>query len=460
MPWFLCIFYFFFLKQFLNNDFDIVLITIDTLRVDHLSCYGYKRKTSPNIDKIANEGIRFTRTTATAPWTPPSMASIMTSLYPMSHGVNNGVFRDGEAYNQEYLSDTFTTLAEVLKENGYTTFGAAANAHMSEDLGFAQGFDYYYCKWFDNASELNKVVFSWKNKMQNSEKVFLWLHYIDPHDPYSAKLPWIDYYSSKPWRGKQNLSETLIEELKGLIPLFKKRSKARRYLKALYDSEVSFVDYHMGLLLDNLGLKNDPLIIITSDHGEEFLEHGSLGHAHTLYQELVHVPFIIKLPDPYNEYAGKTINMPTSILDIMPTILGFLKIPLPDGLMGKSLFDKYRQISIPERKYLFSERVVSKTILKKDWKYIYHYCTKEEQLYNIKKDRRETQNLIRNETLIAKELNKELLSWVSAVQKAPSSQKNVYLSREREKQLMAMGYIQNTGEEYKRKYSCTVEVCH
>ena len=121
-----------------KDNFNIILITIDTLRADHLSCYGYDRNTSPNIDKIAQEGVLFSKAIASSSWTSPSIASIMTSLYPISHGVRKGLIKSGIVYEQEILSDTFNTLAEILKRNGYKTFGAVANIHMT--TGFNQNF--------------------------------------------------------------------------------------------------------------------------------------------------------------------------------------------------------------------------------------------------------------------------------------------------------------------------------
>ena len=132
----LCIIYLFFPKIAIcavsNNDFNIVLISIDALRADHLSCYSYERETSPNIDKIAEKGILFENVIAPSSWTVPSMVSLFTSVYPINHGVISGFLRNNKVYKQEVLSDNLTTLAEILKENGYATFGVAANLHLSE----------------------------------------------------------------------------------------------------------------------------------------------------------------------------------------------------------------------------------------------------------------------------------------------------------------------------------------
>jgi arylsulfatase A-like enzyme len=130
-----------------KDDFNIVLITIDALRADHLSCYGYERNTSPNIDDIAEKGIIFKNAIAPSSWTAPSMVSLFTSVYPINHGVVHGIrYVDSKTiYNQEVFSNELITLAEILKGHGYTTFGVASNLHLNEKFGFARGFNYFQC---------------------------------------------------------------------------------------------------------------------------------------------------------------------------------------------------------------------------------------------------------------------------------------------------------------------------
>lgn len=448
-----------------THDSNIVLITIDTLRADHLSCYGYERNTSPNIDKIAKEGIRFTNAIATSSWTSPSMASIMTSLYPISHGVRRGFVKAGKAYEQEALNDGFHTLAEILRNNGYTTFGAVANVLMAEEQGFAQGFDYYHCEGFEEAAVINNVIFSWKGKIKKSKKFFIWIHYIDPHDEYRARSPWISDYAAELWIGNTHLSKQTMEELRKSTPTIKKKENMLEYLIALYDSEINYLDYHIGNLIYKLGLDKNSLIVITSDHGEEFLCHGSLGHGNSLYQELIHVPLIIKQPPSYKKPIISVIDEPASIIDIMPTILGVLGITPSKKIMGKNLLEKEEWSRGQKRDYLFSEIsqwYVFNAILKNNWKYIYNTCKQEEELYDITKDHEESDNLVHQEVSIAKELRKELLNWASTSPKAPSTKKKTKPSKEIEEKLKALGYISN-GEQKKPKLppgSCNLAVCH
>ena len=194
----------------------------------------------------------------------------MTSLYPVRHGVCNKIIKAGTSYKQEVLNKKIITLADILKKHGYTTFGAVANIHMRDELGFSQGFDFYYCEDFDEAAKINNVVFSWMDEIKQSDKYFLWIHYFDPHDPYSARAPWIHNYAADLQIGVAGLSKMTMDKLRKKISDFKQNKDVQKYLVALYDSEISYTDYHLGIIMKKLGLNNNSMIIISSDHGEEF----------------------------------------------------------------------------------------------------------------------------------------------------------------------------------------------
>ena len=195
-----------------NKDFNIVLVTIDALRPDHLSCYGYKRRTSPAIDKIAKKGFIFKNAVAPSTWTAPSMVSLFTSTYPINHGVIGGKVKNGKVYDQQVFSDELVTLTEVLQKNGYTTFGVASNLHLGEPLAFARGFDFFKCLSFLPAPSVNKALFEWEDEIKKSKKFFFWLHYIDPHFRYHPRKPWINYYAAD--REKtENIAKLSMDEL-------------------------------------------------------------------------------------------------------------------------------------------------------------------------------------------------------------------------------------------------------
>ena len=256
-----------------TTDCNIVLITIDTLRADHLSCYGYERNTTPHIDAIAEQGIIYKNAVAPSSWTAPSMASLFTSTYPVNHGVVHGIKYRKQVH--EVLSGELITLPEILQRNGYTTFGVSSNHHLTEEFGFDRGFDYFVYLGWKNADMVNKTVCSWEKEIKQSEKFFLWIHYIDPHVPYAARSPWIKDYAAtsldQAWQISRKVRSNF--RLKEFVPTLKEDPQALADLIALYDSEISYVDFYIGKLMERFAFESDTLIIITSDHGEEFLEH-------------------------------------------------------------------------------------------------------------------------------------------------------------------------------------------
>jgi arylsulfatase A-like enzyme len=437
-------------KEITKNDCNIVLITIDTLRADHLSCYGYKRKTSPNIDKIAEKGIIFKNVIAPSSWTAPSMASLFTSVYPINHGVQQGSVTNKKVYHQEVFSDELVTLTEVLRNNGYTTFGVASNLHLSENFGFARGFNYFKCLPFLPAPAVNKTVSVWKEKIKQSDKFFLWVHYIDPHWPYTSRKPWVEKYFPEDQENDPNWLRKLPKLHAQTVSFLKKHPDSLPVLEALYDSEINFVDAYLGALFRTLELDSNTLIIITSDHGEEFLEHGQMGHGQNLHQESIQPPLIVKLP---RNSKKEIVEEQYNLLDIMPTILSILDFNPPAQILGKSFWGKKRSLfgekrgllKKGRRHYDFSEldrHFIQKTILNQNWKYIYNYKTNQEYLYHIKSDPLELNNLANKRPKQYTALKEQLFNWVSNSKKYPPRKKTIQLSPQDKEKLKSMGYIQ------------------
>ena len=323
---------------------NVILIVADALRADALSCYGGTVPT-PYLDALAADGQRYTRSIVQASWTKPSFATIFTSLNPSSHTAVDGV---------RSLPQTATTLAEVLAEAGYLTTGLANNPYLAPYLQFDQGFaqytylepDYYAganryaarlsvyqpLKWlhlqvlrdyrevhyhYRDAAEVSTWAIDWLDHRRQS-RFFLFLHYMDPHDP----------YFEHPYDGRAypTCNGCLLEP--ALV------SDIRR----VYDGEVQYMDAEIGRLLDWLhqeGLYEDALVIFTADHGEEFLEHGGWNHGTTLYEEAIHVPLIIKYPG--GGRAGEVVTTLARGLDLAPTILDVVGLPIPLDMQGQSL---------------------------------------------------------------------------------------------------------------------------
>ena len=450
-----------------EKDVNIVLITIDTLRADHLSCYGYERETTPNIDKIASKGFVFKDVIAPSSWTSPSMVSLFTSVYPINHGIVKGFIQEKKIVNQEVFSDELITLAEILRSRGYATFGVASNLHLCEDYGFARGFDYFKCLSFHPAPSVNKTLSLWEKEIGEADKFFLWLHYFDPHHYYRARSPWIEQYAPESLTHELKLYKKSKEELFALIPMLREEDKALSNLVALYDSEVNYVDYHIGEIIQKFGFDEDTLLIITSDHGEEFLEHGMLGHAHNLYGETIDIPLIIRLP---GQEEGETIDRQASLLDIMPTILTLFEIPLSEQILGESLLTKKGQVrELPDRilfselqkgnhnmkailtsewKYIHNRKGTIEKIydwvkkaLKEDWRYLFNYEDPVVGLYNRKQDPHEKENLIKENSSVSATLKEQLLQWVNTSHSYPATKITVSPSQELQDKLKALGYI-------------------
>ena len=313
-------------------EFNIILISLDTLRADHVGAYGYNRNTTPFIDKLAANGILFKNAFAQSPNTAISHATMLTSLQPMVHGVTP----------EHILGDEFETLAEYLKKKGYKTGGFTTHGSwLTKKMGFAQGFDDFYSN-FLSARGINEYVFEFLEKNKEN-RFFLFVHYYDIHSDYN-KLPYdtrtgYDTKFCKDYKGnftgcKDDLcASTYLEEVnsKGwTIP-----GGDLEYITALYDGGIAYTDHHVNRLfkrLKGLNLFENSLVIITSDHGEEFMEHASVLHTQ-LYNEVMHVPLIIKIPGKKEHSCIKT---PVGVIDIMPTILDLAGIKCKN-LQGKSV---------------------------------------------------------------------------------------------------------------------------
>ncbi|HHO52748.1 MAG TPA: hypothetical protein ENK18_18200 [Deltaproteobacteria bacterium] len=310
-----------------RRDYNVLLIVVDTLRADHLGAWGYERDTSPNLDALAASGIRLDQATSQAPWTTPSIGSLMTSQYPATLGITR---------ERSALPESATTLAELLQAEGWATAAAVSHSFCGAEWRFDQGFD-----TFDESNVLGptgisspgitELALGWLD-IQRREPFFLWLHYFDPHFSYLLHRdhdpdPGSDYDGGV-------VSGAPIGDLNQLRPTMDRADLDQ--LARLYDSEIAFTDAQIGRVLDRLealGLADDTVVIFTADHGEEFLDHRLLGHGKTLYQELVHVPAIVRCP----HWEPGVITAPVGNVDLLPTLLECLGLPEPEGLVGTSL---------------------------------------------------------------------------------------------------------------------------
>lgn len=440
---------------------NVIFILIDALRADHLSSYGYPRETSPYIDSIAREGVLFSNAISSAPWTTPSVMSIFTSVYPSVHGVVRVALELG------VLSDDFTTLAERLLKNDYETAGIISNPWLDKNWKLNQGFKTYEMVDWNDARKVTSKALSWLDKRpanpfflswlysKSSIPFFLYLHYMDVHAPYdSIPSPYNELFlENKDIISNRKLTEEEIKKIPGYWGLRDIKKTDLNFYITRYDQEIRFVDAEIKKLMDNfdrLGLLNNTIIVITSDHGVEFLEHGGWDMGKNLHDENLHIPLIIKLPSklPHTHIIDNQVRS----IDIMPTLLGILDIPAPNNINGENLTPliyQKGQLNLDA----FSEAMDSdpfnyiKSLRTERFKMIYDTNTKNAWLYDLETDPKESVNLTQNDMYnnqferVFNLLNANI-KINSNLKKHYKEHQTVELHEDMKEDLKSLGYIQ------------------
>ncbi|HSE42520.1 MAG TPA: sulfatase-like hydrolase/transferase [Acidobacteriota bacterium] len=395
------------------KNYNVLLITIDTLRADHLPAYGYSGVKAPYLDRISSESMKFVNAFAHAPLTLPSHTSILTGRLPISHGV-----RDNAGY---HLDNSETTLAEILKSEGYTTGAFVSSFILDSVFNLQQGFDFYFDN-FDTAEfqgmdpraierradETEAAVEQWLD--QNSKnKFFAWVHFYDPHDPYNPPEPYKSEYQSKP-----------------------------------YDGEIAYTDSVLGKLIAKLEsnrLMDRTILIITGDHGEGLGEHREPHHGLFIYNSTIHVPLLIRLPDA----KGKTIDDLIRHIDLAPTVLDFLGFQVPGNMQGASLIplingeEKKERLAYSESLYasLHYGWASLEGITSKKYKYIQ---APRPELFDLNTDFSESTNIATKNGPLARAMNSELQEIITKY-----TNKNVNAEKaidpDVEEKLRSLGYI-------------------
>ncbi len=398
---------------------NLVIITIDTLRPDHLGCYGYKPIQTPNIDRLASEGVRFKTVVSQVPLTLPSHCSLMTGTYPAFHGV-----RDNVGFK---LSNSKITLAKILKTQGYQT-GAFVGAYvLNSKFGLNQGFDYYDDNIQGSSTagpvvNLNQVerragevvshATGWlKGHIQSS--FFIWIHLYDPHDPYEPPSPFRERYKSKP-----------------------------------YDGEIAYTDQELGKFLDLLRqqqLSQNTVVVLAGDHGESFGEHQEWTHGYFIYDTTILVPLIIK--PTQKEMSGKVVSEQVSLVDVAPTVLQLLGLPRPAELQGRGMLGLMlgKQRDWPRQAYSetfypaqFGWSPLS-AVRRADAKYIH---APRPELYDLRTDPGEQANRIQQQSALANELKSNLSQIESTYRDRNASQTaRLNLNAHELEKLGALGYV-------------------
>lgn len=303
---------------------NVVLYMVDTLRADHLGCYGYDRPVSPHLDAFAREAVLFENAIAQSPWTRPSVASMLTGLWPKTHGVNG---------RNDALSPEALTLPEMLASRGYRSAGVTTNGNVAKAFGFAQGFDVYEMPAKQDSAHVNELARAWLDA-NAGHPFFLYLHTVDPHSPYKPSPEYRRRFAAgvpQEGIGTRKWLRRLHERKMPVTP------QLLEHLGALYDAEIASNDASFGALVADLkrrGLWDETIVIFVSDHGEEFHDHGGWEHGKTLYAEMLHVPLLIRVP---GMGVGRRVSSPAQHIDLVPTLLSALGLPLPGYLEGRDL---------------------------------------------------------------------------------------------------------------------------
>jgi len=423
---------------------DILLYVIDALRADHLSCYGYERNTSPNIDKFAKENSLFINAYANDSWTKPSCASILSGLFPKNHKTMK---------RKDRLPDEIVSLAETLEDNGYYNVAWISNGNLSQVFGFSQGFDGFiellgkYPARTVQSDEINKNVFEFlKTYLGQKERkpLFMLIWAMDPHDPYTPKETVKDMFDIHQYEPIDTYDFELLPNIdrKKIQPT----ASQIEYMKTRYDQEIYFNDLSFGRLMDKMreiGIYNDAVIIFTGDHGEEFFDHDGIVHGMTLYNEQVKIPLSIK-----TRQLKKGIHIERAQhIDIYPTILDILRISEPYKLDGVSLLYNLD----PQRTLYFEEALDGNdinAILDREKKLIYNKSSRRKppkkyvplfELYDVK-DVQEQINLKFSGFEDYLRLQK-LFSYRNGQNELGLERRKVDIPPDLEKKLRALGYI-------------------
>jgi arylsulfatase A-like enzyme len=303
---------------------NVILVSLDTLRADHVGCYGYPRETTPHIDELAKDSVVFLNTFASSPWTLPSHVSLMTALNCINHQVY---------YNDRKIDPALLTLADVLRQHSYSNGAITGGAFVSGSYGFNKGFDSYHVRGNitakDQADRICRASVDWIERHKD-RNFFLFVHTYQIHSPYASPPPYNESFLSEEAMFNQfDLRDHRFYQENRFTPPV--NEKFRQNIIDIYDGGIRYTDEVLiGALIEELKaskIYDNTMLIILSDHGEEFYEHKGWAHSHSVYNELIKVPLIIKFFD--SEYAGVNVTKYARLIDVMPTILDALGIAYP-----------------------------------------------------------------------------------------------------------------------------------
>ena len=420
---------------------NLVLISIDTLRADRLGSYGYQRDTSPALDKLAQISTVFERVVSPSSWTLPAHVSMMSGLYPSTHNIQKS--------RGQKIADSTVLLSKLLQENGYSTVGVTGGGFLSHVYGFNKGFDRFIeAEKYAPGKERTSIHYAVKTARKELKKIseekpfFLFLHTYDVHCPYSPPKAYSMMYQS------DDADEIEADHCGNTYYNVNKTTKENAlYLSDRYDESIRAVDDSLGKFFDYLKSRNDyerTVIVVTSDHGEEFFEHGKIGHDSSLYSELLFVPMIMHVPNA----EAQRISEHVSLVDIFPTVMDVLNLWYPPNVDGASLAKMVKGEVAPYkvRPFEFSElkrglnafsRIGDRSQL------IVTENNEESYFFDLVKDPTEQNNLVLRKPDWFSAKHNELLSFISSRSRIGLNiTPDVQTEREDQiKRLQSLGYL-------------------
>ncbi|MHC4531045.1 MAG: sulfatase [Planctomycetota bacterium] len=392
---------------------NVVLISVDTCRADYLGCYGQTRRTTPNIDQIAGQGVIFKNVVTAVPMTLPAHCSMLTGTIPPYHGVHD---------NLDYrLAESEVTLAEILKEHGFVTGGIISASVLSSQFGIGQGFDSFNDR-FEKAGmadlmverkggQTTRFALDWLGRHKD-ERFFLFLHYFDPHFDYEPPEPFASKFADNPYAG-----------------------------------EIAYTDYCIAPVIEKLkelGLFDSSLVIITGDHGEMLGEHGELTHGYFIYESAIKVPLIFKLP---GQNEAKEVEELAGLIDIVPTVCGLLDIAVPPQVQGNDLGPYlFGKSILGDERHVYTESLIptkynANTLLGVVTNKLKYIQTTRPELYDLAVDRQESENLINQLPQQARVLQDRLRKILEESVPTSGPGSKTLLDEQARKRLESLGYV-------------------
>jgi arylsulfatase A-like enzyme len=414
----------------------VVLVSIDTLRADHLGLYGYDRGTSPHLDRLAAESTVFDEAMSSSPWTLPAHATLLTGLYPSRHGLNS---------HERYLESSLTTLPQLFSKAGYRTAAIVNSHNLAPEFGLDRGFEQY--RYVEErvdrrepSAEITDQAIEWVRKA-SGKPLFLFLHYYDVHSDY-VSLPEHEEAFLRPYGGIADGSTTqLAAHREGKVPL--SASDAPNLIDR-YDAGIRQMDEEIGRLLAFVrdeGYWENTLLVLTSDHGEEFFEHGGVLHGQTQYQEVIRVPLLIKGP---GIPKARRVPNPVSLVDIVPTLAARAALAAPEGIDGLDVSPLWTGEGLDDR-YLFSEadhnnveHDITRAVRYRGFKLHFNRLSGEYRLYDLARDPEEREDVAGGEEDVLASLTGRLDRFLASEKlEAPVRA----LSEEEIEKLRSLGYL-------------------